>query len=166
MDFHALLNTSQVVEILAVQDRQFRYWDSLQLFTPKKNHIGRPGKRKKYPIRTIIEAGVVREFDQNNIAVTLARKAVRMLAPIDFDAVDFCWLIVSGEDIEVLTEDDVDPADIRKVLGVKNELTLINTKAAHLGSFALKTIFSPPTTKTIIQVHDIVAEVKFKIKKM
>lgn len=158
--------TNQVKEILEVEDRPLRYWDSLRLFTPEKNHVGKPGRRKEYTFRMIVEAGVVREFDKNNMAVTLARKAVALLKKFDFSDMIFCWLIVSGETIEVLTEDDVNPEDIRRALGVKNALVAIDKKAAHLGAFALKTIFSKPITKTIISVHDIVADVKSKIKRL
>ena len=77
--------TKQTKGILGVEDRPLRYWDSLQLFTPEKNHIGKPGKRKEYTFRMIVEAGVVREFDKNNMAVTLARKAVAALKKYDFN---------------------------------------------------------------------------------
>ena len=79
MENSPTFNTKQVIKILGVKDRRFRYWDSIKAFSQYNNSIGRSGMRKKYDFKSIVEAGIIREFDNNNIAVELGKRAVEKL---------------------------------------------------------------------------------------
>jgi hypothetical protein len=183
MNLDDLFEIKQVIEILGIDDRFFHNWASTHALTPVSSSIGRPGVRRNYDFRNIVEAGVLRAFNNTGVAITLGARAVKALEDVDFKTVIWCWIFVSGDDVSIISDKDLDPDEIQANMDIiVNALQRYpnlkdadfkayyetNLRLAIMASISRKTTMKPasPDGIYIVAVHDIILEVKKKIKRL
>lgn len=183
MNFDDLFEIKQVIEILGIDDRSFRNWESAHALTPVSSSIGRSGIRRKYDFRNIVEAGVLRAFNNTGIVITQGARAVKALEDVDLKTVIWCWIFVSGDNVNIISDKDLDPDEIQANMDIiVNALRRYpnlkdadfkayyetNLRLAIMASISRKTTMTPasPDGIYIVAVHDIILEVKKKIKRL
>ena len=64
----------EVCEILDVKPSTLRYWAGRKIFSPAEDAVGKPGIRRKYNRKNLLEVAVLRELHNQGIPLDLTNK--------------------------------------------------------------------------------------------
>jgi DNA-binding transcriptional MerR regulator len=97
----------QVTELVGVPARSLKYWAASGILVPEKDAVGRPGIRRGYTFKNLVEIAVLYELYKLKVSTSLAREAIRRLREKNFDQKLLCYLLIAGGEIEIFTEEDL-----------------------------------------------------------
>ena len=75
-----VFESRDLVRLLDISERELRYWAVLGIVTPELvQSVGRPGIRRKYSFKNVVQAGLVQTLLANHITLHAAPKFLRLV---------------------------------------------------------------------------------------
>lgn len=80
-----VFESRDLVRLLGISERELRYWAVLGIIKPQFGAaVGKPGIRRRYSFRNLVEVGLVQMLLANHISLHVAPKFLRFVAQAGF----------------------------------------------------------------------------------